>query len=308
MAIEHDEARFETRKARARMLAEGGFNAAIGEIQAALARGEAPADRYEFKLPIYVYRAQGNEVFPQAIEVKIGDESARINLNHAPLGVLTSVGFDPAPARALIASLPGNGKSGAWLTSLDELRTRKILTPEEFSSLDKELFTVYSATDPASPRAFLNLNTMSARALAAVFNIPKDEAAELAQKRPFADWRDVVGKTGRDPSTYNIKPPSQDGNQLPDALSLTSRAFHITCSAIVESESRRRNVRYPVEAVVLFLDNGNYIVRHWASGTGSTAVTTPLVSETPGNSSGAVEVLSGASPDTQSNTTTDAAN
>lgn len=308
MAIEKDEADYEIRKARARMLAEGGLYAGIGEIQAAITRGETPVERYEFRLPIYVYRGQGTEVFPQTVEVVVRDENARINLNHAPLSVLTSVGFDPSQARALIASLPGSGKSGAWLTSLDELRTRKILSLEEFGKIDKELFTVYSATDQANPRAFLNLNTMSPAALAAVFGVSRDKAAELTQKRPFSDWRDVVAKSGSDPSTYNIRPSVEGGDVMPDALTLTSRAYHVTCTAFVQSEStRRQNARYPVDAVIVFLENGDYEIRHWISGIGNTSETNGPAPEATVESNGVVEAPPIASPEAQSDGTTDAA-
>src|SRR6185436_12483754 len=88
MSIEFDQAKLQLHEVRARNLAEAGVYAAIGEARAAIARGEAPKPSISVSLNEYRPEAGGLGAYPQAVTVKIFDESARVNLNAAPAAVL----------------------------------------------------------------------------------------------------------------------------------------------------------------------------------------------------------------------------
>ena len=187
MSIEQDAAMFELRKVRASHLAEGGIKAAIGEIRAALKAGQTPEAAYEFDIPVYISDADEKiriSAVPQRVRVRIEDEAARVNLNHAPRELLESLGMDRSRVRALKNSLPKGSVPRAgtrqWLSSVDNLRTRKILGTREFRALDRDILTVHTVDDPHAPARFINLNSASPKVPAAVLNSPQQEAVELA--------------------------------------------------------------------------------------------------------------------------------
>lgn len=271
MSIEKDTAMFELRNLRASRLAEGGIHAAVGEIRAALKSGQTPESTYEFKLPLYLYDADSEiriSAVPQNVRVRIEDEAARVNLNHAPRELLENLGMDRSRVRALKNTLPRDSVPRAgkrqWLSSIDNLRTRKILGPREFKALDRDILTVHTVDDPQMPAQFINLNSALPKVLAAVFNIPILEAIALANQRPFTDWNDVVAKTGRDPLTFTVRPSPVSPHTMPRELALQSNCYRVFSEARVESTfSAGRGVTRWVEAVVMLHADGSYSFRYW---------------------------------------------
>ena len=271
MSIEQDASMFELRKMRASHLAEGGIQAAIGEIRAALKSGQTPEAVYEFDIPVYIYDADAEiriSAVPQRVRVRIEDEAARVNLNHAPRELLESLGMDRSRVRALKNSLPKGSVPRAgtrqWLSSVDNLRTRKILGAREFRALDRDILTVHTVDDPHAPARFINLNSASPKVLAAVFNIPQQEAAALAKRRPFTSWNDVVAKTGRDPLTFSVRPSQISPHTMPRELALQSNCYRVFSEARVESSYRAgHDATQWVEAVVVLHADGSYTFRYW---------------------------------------------
>lgn len=297
MSIEQERSHFELRKMRAQHLAVGGVNAAIGEIRTAIRSGSAPAESYTFEIPIYIRDVEAPEGLsgvPQKVTVKVRDEAARVNLNHAPRELLEALGMERSQVRALKNSLPKGSVQGAterrWLARVDGLRSRGILETQEYRALDKDILTVYSAADQDDPAAFLNLNTASPKVLAAVFNMTGAEAQALAAKRPFNSWSDVVVKTGRDPSTYNVRPAATAPHTMPRELALRSTCFYIVCDAAVEPYGTRGpRAQAWAEAVVVFKNDGTHEIRHWSE----TDTREPRAGSAPSAPGSAAEVTGG---------------
>lgn len=268
MSLEQDKARFHVREARARNLAAGGVNAAIGEIQAALRRGQSPDSVYLFRLPIYLREGGQPEEKPQDVEVHVSDESSRLNPNCLPDDALRALGLSAEEVRRLRGLLPENGVAGGgrrWLASVDELLSRDIVSAETFRNLPVHLLTVHSAADPANPRGIINLNSAPPEVLAIIFNISNEETQTLAVKRPFTSWEDVVRKVGREPATYNIRPGVAAPREMPELLALNSRCFRLEADSRVRpTKSRQLGVRSTVSAVVAFGDGGEYEVLYWS--------------------------------------------
>ncbi len=260
MALEFDEAGVRLHEVRARKLAEAGVYAAIGEAQAAIARGEAPKPEYPIALAAYRQEATGQGVYPQTVHVRVSDESARVNLNYAPAALLRALGLPENAAKA-IEDYRASGKS---LASLDALRSEGLVNAATMQSLPRDLLTVYTGSDPRQPHSYLNLNSAPDPVLAAIFGISVEEAAALAAKRPFTSWEDAIQKVAREPSTFNVPAPQYASRDMPGTLALSSRCFRMT--SLVEMDmpgGTGRPVHAGVEAVVALLEDGTYAIRYW---------------------------------------------
>ncbi len=268
MSIEQDAARYELREVRARHLAVGGVNAAIGEIQAAMKNGVVPATVYDFRIPVIVQEAGGLADYPQEVHVEIVDESGLINLNYAPREVLEAVGMERGSVRTLKASVPHpedpSNPERRRLLSFDELRSRNLVTPKEAERLNRGLFTVYTGDDPSNPAHYVNLNAAAPAVLAAIFNVPIAEAEAVAALRPFASWQDVLDKVKRDPGTFNMRPPAQAPHEMPIELALSSNCFRIKSVASIDPKGSARGYRSRAETVVIFKADGSQEVRFWS--------------------------------------------
>ncbi len=270
MVLDNDTAKYQLREVRARHLAIGGINAAIGEIAARLDNDEMPDGSYEFRLPVYVRDGDSMEDRPQEVFVEISDESSRINVNHAPHKVFKALGLESATVRRLKQGLPPQGAQATderrWLASVQELQLREgFLTAEEYHALDTDLLTVHTVADQTSPAGYMNLNTASPAVLSILFGIPIEESERLAGERPFISWKDVNEKTGRDPQTYNVRPSVRDPNSMPAELSLSSRCFRLESRARIQITAiGDRGVESTVEAVVIFDENGDYRIQFWS--------------------------------------------
>ncbi len=270
MMIELDDTRIDVDASRAQHLASGGIYAAIGEIEAAIDSGLVPKRSYTIKANAYRYEGGERAAYAQEIHVTLSDESARIDLNHAPPEVLVALGMDREAVERLGRAIPTSSglrsESRRWLTSVDDLLTRGIVNRRQFGAIQSDQLTTYTVEDHSRPAAFLNLNTAEAGALAAILGIDdSDEIRQLMAKRPFTSWPDAVTKSGREPSTFNVKSPRYAAREMPREVAFSpSRCFrlHSKVSVSFTGMARRPSVA-AVEAVVLFKNDGSYSIRYW---------------------------------------------
>jgi len=272
MTIEFEETGFDLYEKRAQHLAAAGADAAMAEIQAAIARGDAPLPEYVITLSTYRQEATGQGAYPQTVKVRVSDESARVNLNYAPAALLRALGFSENAAQAVV----DYRAAGKRLASVDSLRADGLLDAKALQEIDATLLTVYTGTDPQQPHSYLNLNTAPQSVLAAVFAINADEAKALADKRPFASWADALQKVGREPSTFNVSAPQYAARDMPRDLALASRCFRV--ESTVDMNMPGGTVSAGVVAVVVYPENGGSAVRYWHemnSGTAKAAGAAP---------------------------------
>ena len=272
MMIELDDTRRQVDDARARHLASGGIYAAIGEIEAAIDSGQVPDQDFTYTIKANAYRYEGGKSVPyeQEIKVDVSHESALIDVNHAPPEVLAALGMDQEAIEKLGRAIPTPSglRSGSrrWLTHVDDLLTRGIVNRRQFEAIQTDQLTTYTVEDHRRPAGFLNINAAGADALAAMFGIDdSDEIRQLMAKRPFTSWPDAVTKSGREPSTFNVKSPRYAAREMPREVAFSpSRCFrlHSKVSVSFTGMARRPSVA-AVEAVVLFKNDGSYSIRYW---------------------------------------------
>lgn len=209
--------------------------------------------------------------------VTIYDESSRINVNHAPAGVLQrALKVDANTARAVASSVPAGatGPKSQWLLGLDELVAQNRLTQEQFDALDPSELTVFSVLDHNNPVGHFNVNEAGPAALAAMLNVSEEQATQIKAKAPFTSMEAfgaaVAAVTGL-PFT---------GGEAASALGLKSRCFRIVSESryaklydpaayeAAEGEQKEKYLRNRaagrVEAVVLFHDDGSHDVLFWS--------------------------------------------
>lgn len=291
--IDFDAANYSTQEARARFLARGGINAAVGALETAVSSGASlHGQTLTFDLPLYITRQGERTTEAQHVKVLITDESARLNLNHTSLAVMEAAGIDREAGGKLknglpLADLP-RAPDRQWLASVDGLLTRGFVDGRSFTRLDRSIFTVYTVSDPFNPVGYVNINTASPPVLAAVFNLSDAEAGTLTAARPFSSWQEAVDSTGRDPTTYNVGRFMAIPSSMPPALSLTSRCYRLVCEAISSGPGARERSAQ-IEAVVLFDENGGYRFRYWDESTAVPVDGTPSAVEKPQDGNGASE-------------------
>jgi DNA uptake protein ComE-like DNA-binding protein len=266
--------------ARAHAIAAAGVNAALGDIaRAAAAKQLVQVLDKPMTVAVPVYRPEWNGKELAVKEAKgrkseavvtISDESAKVNLNHAPASVLQRIlNVDGATARAITAALPRAGEADKrWMAGVDELLTRHLLTPEQYTAADKHLLTVYTVADQAHPARFLNVNTASPEVLAAILDAPIEAGPSIAAQRPFTSLAALAAAAGKDPATFNIKPDPNAAGELPLALTLESRCFRIvseSVSAKVDEKDKREHeaARVRVETVVILKPEGGFDTVYW---------------------------------------------
>lgn len=273
MNVELKSTQVDIQKLRGKHLGQSGVYAAIGEIEAAIAHGEAPAGSYQFDMPVYRMQKADDGVtleqveFPQSVKAQVSDESGLVNLNHAPDAVLTAL---KVPQSVINER---RGRNFRPFVSVDDLRSRDLMNSQDYAALDRGSLTVYTGDKTG---ANVNLNAAGPNVLSAIFNITVAEAEALSGKRPFTSWEDVVEKVGRAPSTYRV--PSS-GQSMPAGLSLTSDCYRILSTAnMITTDTSRNGLDVDVEAVVRFSGEG-FSVRFWTESPANITITSNLPSE-----------------------------
>ena len=288
MTNAYEGTRLETRAVHARHAARGGIEVAIGRLQAALASGtvadvlSAPG---ECEFPLYQLDKAVAEKFSPAIDrrcvarLTISDESGKVNLNCAPTRVLQALlHVDGDTARKIRSALPQQqdamGEPAAptpnqrWLTSLDDLVTRGLMSVTAYNTVSKQLVTVYTVADPARPAAFLNVNAAAPEVLAAILDLPLDAAKQVAEKRPFNSLQDLSAAAGKEPSAFNMKPSAEAPGALPSEFTLQSRCFRIESAADLmagKADGSEYSIAHRrVEAVVVFDEAGMPQITFWS--------------------------------------------
>ena len=278
MATELSRADLALREARARQTAQAGIEAAVGELERALQSGQIlpVLDRpITIELPTYMgtFDGKGIAIEPMAnrvasVEFTITDESAKANPNFLPASALQRIlGVEGDTARKIASTLPREGSdTGAWIHELDDLLQRGLLTPEQFTALDTTILTTSTVPDPAFPQESLNVNTVRPLVLAAILDVPLEQAAAIAEKRPFNGLDAISAAAGKDPSTFNVKPDPANPLGMPAPLALKSRCFRILSRATlasVEGGQEWDRATGEIEAVVLFDDEGRHQFVRW---------------------------------------------
>ena len=266
MTIELDEANYTVHETRSRVLAKAGANIAAGRLQDALASGTVEDVLGNMTLDLPTYDLMQGDEFTQRddrtarVEIRIADESGKVNLNHAPASVLRHVlGVEGATARA-ISGHPRSGE-GSWFVGVEDLRDLNLLTAEEFAAVDRSLVTTLTVVDHDSPAGYLNINSASAEVLAAVLGITRESAEQVRVQRPFTDLASLAEASGKDPATFNLK-PAADG-ALPVALATESRCFRIGVKSNYSRADGSMTVSSHLDAVILFDGDGGYEFIHW---------------------------------------------
>lgn len=264
MMTEREDADLKIHNVRARMVAEAGVQAAIAKLQQSL-------ETYEFDVAVPMYglaeegALEASTDVQGSARVRVSDEAARLNVNYAPVRMLSAVlGINPEEARALRSRLPripgedvGDATGAArWLTSVDELGTR--IPPEAFEKVNRDLLTVYTVADPTDPAGFVNLNTASPAVIAAVLGIGTEAAQKVydaARQKPFTSAEEVLqaaGGAGAIP----------DG-ALPKEAAFASRTYRVASEGVVWKEGEPLTGAVVVEAVVQFDETGQARIRYW---------------------------------------------
>jgi len=268
---------------RAAAFARGGVEAAIGEIAAALAAGEAPnvlAGPVEIQYPVYKADKSSPAGIGPAESLRgratftVTDESGKININHATPRVLKAVlGVDGTVARAIRGSLPLSAATGspanrAWFTNLSELSTRGLVPPRLYKKIDSKLVTVHSVVDHNHAEEFLNVNAAPAQVLAAVLDIPLQAAQALVDRRPFRGLQELCEAAGKDPSMFNGGAGAESAEGLGKEFAFQSRCFRIASEGVVAEvgpgNAEFRPTRRHVEAVVVFDRLAGPQVTYWS--------------------------------------------
>jgi type II secretory pathway component PulK len=284
MATELDAADLRIREARATHLAEAGLQAAIGDLGIAVRegrqRGLLGESTYQF--PAYKGVYTGERVLLERTErvsmatVSVFDESGKANLNHVPVSVMQLLlGVDGQTARLISTSLPGrpffageHPEQRRWLHGADELAERGWLSDEAAGAFDASLVTLFSvAPNDARPSRYLNVNTAPAEVLAAVLDMPVDDARQVMLRRPFQSIQELEEAAGKPASEFNIKAGPEETGGLPRALAFESRAFRLVSEGVFGTSERGSDQsRARVEAVVVFDTDGGYEITYWNAG------------------------------------------
>ncbi len=280
-----DRSNYDIRLLRTRCIAEGGIEAGIATLQAALhdpeKLGRVVGATTEVEFPVYrLERGAPNdfaadETKKGVAKVTVRDESGAVNLNHAPARVLQAIlKVDGDTARRIRSSLPageGGGGPQAWLASVDDLVARGLVTEAALTAVPTKCLTVYSVADHANATGFVNLNVAPPVVLAALLDVDVATAQKVVEaraKQPFKSLADVAAAAGKDPASFNLKPAPDAPDALPKELSFQSRCFRIVSEAeLSDLGPGGRAVRAThggAEAVVVFDEEGRPQTTFWS--------------------------------------------
>jgi type II secretory pathway component PulK len=270
MLNEEQSVNYDLAGVRARAAAETGLQQAIADVGATLAAGKlVPTEAHEQPVALYKGMDDGGVAVDDSrtakVTVQVWDEASRINVNYAPTRVLAAIlGVDPNTARLIRSQMPrldgddaavlsvGNAR---WLASVDELQTRGPTTVKAPANL----LTVYTG-ETGTNAGWLNVNSALPEALAAVLDVPVDQAKQIKQAGPFTSIEQLAAAAGKDPSTFNVRPTSP--GTLPKELSFSSRCYRIA-SVATYTENGIAKTGSRIEAVVYYDPNGRPEIRSW---------------------------------------------
>jgi DNA uptake protein ComE-like DNA-binding protein len=257
---------------QAKQAASGGITSAIESIRLARAAGKEPAAEFAFELPLYMQSKQeegtitgiGPSSLDVKIAVRISDECARLNINHASTRMLQALlGIDGGVARKLQSSLPRGGQpNSAWFTHIDELYTRGYVSAETLDAALRNELTVYTVADQSMPAGYLNVNTMSVKLLAALTGATEEEAKQLASKRPFNSIDDLVAAAGKPADTFALR-RGPDIATPGAELVFRSNCYRVASTATLTKVSTGKALPAKVEAVVMFDAQNRPSILHW---------------------------------------------
>jgi len=284
MVNESESADLRIREARARALAEAGIHAAIGDLSIAVReeRQNQLLGESTYQFPAFKGVWTGEDFVLENTErvsmatVKVLDESGKANINHVPVSVLRLLlGVDGQTARLIATSLPGrpffggeDPESRRWLHGADELATRDWVDEDTMAAVDMEVLTSYSVPPGEErPRDYLNVNSAPAEVLAAVLDIPLEDARQVMLRRPFESIEELEKTVGKPAKDFNMRPMPGDDSGLPRPLAFHSRAFRLQAEGVFgTSTSGGDSSRAKLEAVVAFNPDGTYEITYWNSG------------------------------------------
>jgi len=280
MLSENEQTDLYFRQTRAEHYAVAGIQASIGDLEAFLADNSADkqlTSQFELEFPFYTgvgkesAALQADSERQGHAQVTLIDENAKINLNHATPKVLRRLlNIDGQMARAIRASLPrpdNPSPNARWFTSVDELVTRNLITPEQLSSIDESAITVYTVRDHTAAAGFINVNSAPPLVLEALLDVDAATAARIAEARPFNTIQELAAAAGKEPATFNTRPAAPGTGGISPELSFHSRCFRIISEGWVSRKipgvERQVLARAHTEAVVLFDDAGKSHVQYW---------------------------------------------
>ena len=288
LRLEMSEGEQERWQAAATHTARSGVDAAIAELSRRLRDGQSLdpllSSTQKYEVPLYRTVAPTKTGYAAdkrasgTASVTISDECAKINVNTVPPSVLSRLfGVSGEVAREIRRSLPTASPDAEdtsqldapnqWLINVDDLLTRGLLTPEQFSKIAEPLVTVYTAVPGSQPlEAQINLNTAPPQVLAAVFDIDEQKAQQAASTRPWTAVSDVATAAGKEPTDFNIRPEAGEQTGLPESLALSTRCFRVVSEGRVVQESTQRHVggTKRIEAVVYINVDGSADIRFWS--------------------------------------------
>ncbi len=264
-----EESRHVVAQTRSKEAAAAGIRAVIGAIEAAAAEktlGELP-EQMAFTFPLYAIAEAGvieDGRYRASVTVQIEEESSKLNINHAPSSVLQQVlDIDGETARTLRADLPAAGGE-RWFLAVEDLVAHDALSESKRREINADLLTVSTVSNPADPRAFLNINTVHPALLGAVLDVPRDQAEEIAEARPFRSLAELADVAEKNPSTFNYRPDPETPDRLPRELVLQPTAFRLTATAVLEWDDGRETDRRQVESVVALEDRSVAVFTYWS--------------------------------------------
>ena len=289
MSLEVRTTQYDEAQTRARLAAESGIEAALAALTRAHDEGQthfSTAQPHTYTLPVYRYVAGGSgrgfdvdENREAQAVVTVQDENSKINLNTAPAPVIAEVlGVEPETAEAIVASQPrqtgvhtaslrptnAEGEELQWLYTLDDLKARGLVTPEQFAAIDRSLVTTFSALPFTDTAEQVNINTSPPAVLAAAIGVPLEQGEKIAERRPFQSLPAFLGASGKLRAEDFALGATGDKRS---AFTTQSRVFRLVSEGHYIhhglGNTALQEARAYVEAIVRFNDDGAAATLYW---------------------------------------------
>lgn len=274
--LDEEAARLAADAGQARAVVERAIYRAIAESAARIDAEPLPAAFTYDDLAIYgAARDETRGLFVRddlrgAATVTVADETAKLNLNYAPVRLLASVlNVSPDTARDIRASVPRPGEAPnaerSWFVHPDELVLRGFIAEEAYAALPLDIVTTYTVPGQTDPKGFLNVNAAAPEVLAGILGVDRAQAEAVAAQRPFADLDAFVAATGKQAAEFAL-PPGPSG--IAEELTLTSRLYRFRGEAAFERSGPsgwEPVAQSAQEAVVYFAEDGTHHILSWRS-------------------------------------------